>query len=463
MHVAADGALRGGEVSCHELQQGGLAGAVGPHKRNARVAVHTKVKVLVEIVLLLSAVRKADVNEGQHGWGQLVAVGEGELERPLHVDGRGEASGVHLIQDLLLGFSLLDQVGVGPAAGDELLDVLDVVLLLLVLLLLNDLLLRHRLQEGVVVTGVVRQSLVSQPDDVRAHAIQKVLRVRDEDEAAVVVAQVLLQPHARLQVEMVGGLIEQQERGPHEQCAREGDAHAPPTGHVLCALRHHLAGETQPVQELCGTALECVGVDFLQAGVDGLEALVFGAELGHDVLLQRLELLQLLPDVVDHTVQRRLGAGLGLRVQMVQIHVVGDGHLLLCQRAQEVGLPATVLADETVPAPDRELDRAVLDQLHAVEAQREPIDLDIARGEARRQHARYAARHALCRGHAHCGSSELCEIAGAPEGELCQVQSASASACYVAGRIIFPPPVGNLLCYFLGKARRCLLCFLRCL
>jgi hypothetical protein len=52
MHVAADGALRGGEVSCHQLQQGGLASAIGAHQRNTRVAVHTKVKVLVKIILL---------------------------------------------------------------------------------------------------------------------------------------------------------------------------------------------------------------------------------------------------------------------------------------------------------------------------------------------------------------------------------------------------------------------------
>ena len=71
---------------------------------------------------------------------------------------------------------LLDQVGVGSAGGDELLQVLDVILLLGVLLRLDDLVLLHRLLEGVVVTRVVGQLLLGQPDDVRAHAVQEILR-----------------------------------------------------------------------------------------------------------------------------------------------------------------------------------------------------------------------------------------------------------------------------------------------
>ena len=74
------------------------------------------------------------------------------------------------------GAHLLDQVGVGTARGDELLQVLDVILLLLVLLALDDLILLHRLAEGVVVTRVVRQLLLRQPDDVRAHPVQEILR-----------------------------------------------------------------------------------------------------------------------------------------------------------------------------------------------------------------------------------------------------------------------------------------------
>lgn len=58
---------------------------------------------------------------------------------------------------------------------DEGLQVLNVILLLFVLLLLNDFILLDCFAEGVVVTGVVRQLLLGQPNDVRAHTIQEVL------------------------------------------------------------------------------------------------------------------------------------------------------------------------------------------------------------------------------------------------------------------------------------------------
>ena len=60
--------------------------------------------------------------------------------------------------------------------GDESFQVLDVILLLLILLLLDDFILLDGFAEGVVVTGVVCQLLLGQPNDVRAHTIQEVLQ-----------------------------------------------------------------------------------------------------------------------------------------------------------------------------------------------------------------------------------------------------------------------------------------------
>ena len=54
---------------------------------------------------------------------------------------------------------------------------LDVILLLLVLLLLDDLILLNCLAECVIVTSVVGQLLLGQPNDVGAYTIQEVLRM----------------------------------------------------------------------------------------------------------------------------------------------------------------------------------------------------------------------------------------------------------------------------------------------
>ena len=62
--------------------------------------------------------------------------------------------------------------------GNEGLEMLDVILLLLILLLLDNLVLSDRLDICVIVTRVVCQLLLCEPDDVGAHPIQEVLQQR---------------------------------------------------------------------------------------------------------------------------------------------------------------------------------------------------------------------------------------------------------------------------------------------
>ena len=56
-----------------------------------------------------------------------------------------------------------------------------------------------------------REARLREPDHVRAHAVEKVLAVAHEDEALFVLGQVLLQPHARLEVLLVcgGGVLKE--------------------------------------------------------------------------------------------------------------------------------------------------------------------------------------------------------------------------------------------------------------
>ena len=142
------------------------------------------------------------INEGENWWGKLLAIREAEGKCAISSHWLCEPISLHLVQDLLLGLGLrgspgkgnvsfkgrlqdfnllrpqkeiasqvnlsktfsrffgsfkiylLDQVGVGTAACNELLQVLNVLLLLLVLLHLHDLILRHSLDIRVVVTYV---------------------------------------------------------------------------------------------------------------------------------------------------------------------------------------------------------------------------------------------------------------------------------------------------------------------
>lgn len=72
------------------------------------------------------------------------------------------------------------------STGKTYLHVRDLVLLPVVLLHLVLEQLHARPDECLVVTGVVLEAALAHVDDVRAHAVQEVLRVRDQDQDAFV-------------------------------------------------------------------------------------------------------------------------------------------------------------------------------------------------------------------------------------------------------------------------------------
>src|SRR6185503_14424582 len=79
----------------------------------------------------------------------------------------------------------------------------------LLLLALRDVLL--------VVAGVAAHALDLERHDARDLLVQELAVVRDEDEAPVPLLQELAEPRDRRQVEVVGGLVEQQYIRPLEQ------------------------------------------------------------------------------------------------------------------------------------------------------------------------------------------------------------------------------------------------------
>ncbi len=63
--------------------------------------------------------------------------------------------------------------------------------------------------------------------------VEEVAIVRDEDVTERVALKVALEPVARLQVQMVRGLVEQQQVGPGEQQFGESDAHLPAAAELI--------------------------------------------------------------------------------------------------------------------------------------------------------------------------------------------------------------------------------------
>ena len=164
----------------------------------------------------------------------------------------------------------------------------------------------------------------------------------DHQQALLVVAEVLLQPHAGFQVQVVRGLVKQQQCRRREERLGERDAHAPPAGHVLGGSPHHVLLETQAVQQLSRARLDRGRVQLLEPLVDWLQALVPRSALGERGRLESLQALHLQLDVVDDRFERRAIRRLRLLAQVKNVHVLRDGQLAVGERREQVALPAAV-------------------------------------------------------------------------------------------------------------------------
>ena len=85
--------------------------------------------------------------------------------------------------------------------------------------------------------------------------VEKFAVVRHQQDAAGIARQILLQPQDGFEVEVVGGLVEQQQIGAVHQRAGQIEAHAPAAGEAADRALQRVVGETQPVQQLRGARL----------------------------------------------------------------------------------------------------------------------------------------------------------------------------------------------------------------
>ena len=104
-----------------------------------------------------------------------------------------------------------------------------------------------------------------------------------------------------LEIEVVGGLVEEERVGVHEQDARERDAHLPAAGQLPDVLVHAPFREAEAGEDLAGARLEAVAAQLLEASLHVAEAL---EERFHPIGLCRigervLELAQLRADLRD--------------------------------------------------------------------------------------------------------------------------------------------------------------------
>ena len=139
-------------------------------------------------------------------------------------------------------------------------------------------------------------------EDPAGHVVQEVAVVGDGDDCSLVLAQVLLQPGHRLGVQMVGGLVQQQQVGGPQQQAAEGHPAALAAGELgYVGVRRRQA---QGVHRVLQLGVQVPGVGRFDLGLDAAELLgrlvgVVGGQLV-EAVQQGLRLGDAVLDVSAH-------------------------------------------------------------------------------------------------------------------------------------------------------------------
>ncbi len=240
-----DRPLGGGQLADEHPRKGRLALAVAAHQRDA------------------VALADGEVRAAEHAFRAERHPGVLDFGHHLPRTRRGRELDVERRQVFLLdlqpveAFELLDArlhlVGLRRLVAellDELLGLLDHPLLVLV----GGQLLRppfgpqdHIFGVGNLVVGHLAQR---QLDGAVGHVVQKSPVVRNQQHGAAVIAQGLLQPLDGFDVEVVGRLVEQKNRGTAQQQLGKLDAHAPAARKLARRTAEVLALETQPQERL---------------------------------------------------------------------------------------------------------------------------------------------------------------------------------------------------------------------
>jgi hypothetical protein len=193
-----------------------LTNTVGAYEADTGIKIDTKVQVFVED--FIGGVSEGDVVDGQYGGRESTAGLESDLNDLIINNLLSETTLLDLLENLLLRLGLSGELGgTGTETANIFLNVTDLLLLPGVLLALVFVLLGTGCNVLVVVTTIVVELATLKVNNVGADTIQEILRVGDEDKDAVVGLQVLLEPDASLEIEMVGGLIEKQDRWLNEE------------------------------------------------------------------------------------------------------------------------------------------------------------------------------------------------------------------------------------------------------
>ncbi|OPZ57390.1 MAG: hypothetical protein BWY87_01642 [Deltaproteobacteria bacterium ADurb.Bin510] len=228
----------------------------------------------------------------------------------------------------------------------------------------------------VVVAAIGRDGLVRDLDDAVDRAVHEVAVVAGHEQRALVFGrEPVLEPDDRLDVQVVGGLVEQQHVGVERQDLSQRDAHLPAAAEGFD--RSVVVGNAQAGQHDPGAVFEVVAAAVLELGLSlavalqQLGHLVVAHGLGHavfhaaDLLAQGRNL-----DRSAHDLGQRRTAGhiADILAEVADHGLLGLGNLaavglfLAHDEPEDAGLAGAVGPDQAAAAGRQNLEARVLEQ-----------------------------------------------------------------------------------------------------
>src|SRR5690606_35679652 len=153
---------------------------------------------------------------------------------------------LHPRQFLDTALRLLGLARLGAEPRDKALYVLDAFLLLVEVDLLLGQALGALALETRVVAAIAVQPCSLDVDKLLAAVVDEIAVLRNQHQRAGITRQPLLQPQARIEIQVVGGFIEQQQIGRAHQRLRQIQPDAPATRETADRLTPLLRREAQP-------------------------------------------------------------------------------------------------------------------------------------------------------------------------------------------------------------------------
>ncbi|MCY1514172.1 hypothetical protein D9M68_487010 [compost metagenome] len=123
------------------------------------------------------------------------------------------------------------------------------------------------LERRIVARITLELAFVDVDDDVH-YAIQEIAVVGDHDERARIALEPVFEPDNGIEVQVIGGLVQQQQVGRAHQRLRQVQAHPPSAGKAGQRQVHLRLREAQAGQQLFGARVHGVGVGIGERGVD---------------------------------------------------------------------------------------------------------------------------------------------------------------------------------------------------